>query len=174
MNCSSCPTELPPSKKPNKTGLCKLCYSKAYKAAHRAEERTRNKLHYIENREDIRARKRAYSLHKRKTDPLFKLKENLRIRLVKAIDREQKTGSAVADLGCSIQELKDHLESQFQSGMTWDNWSRDGWHIDHIHPLSKFDLSDPVQLRQACHYTNLQPLWASDNLAKRDTDGNSN
>jgi len=67
---------------------------------------------------------------------------------------------------CKVDELKEYLESQFEEGMTWDNWSRDGWHIDHIVPLSFFDLIDSEQVKKACHYTNLQPLWAEDNLRK--------
>jgi hypothetical protein len=69
-------------------------------------------------------------------------------------------------LGCSIEFLKAHLESKFQPGMSWDNWSHKGWHVDHIVPISAFDLTDEAQLKQACHYTNLQPLWAKDNLKK--------
>ena len=85
-----------------------------------------------------------------------------------ALKGNYKNGSAVKDLGCSIDELKTYLESKFQLGMTWDNWSKDGWHIDHIKPLSSFDLTDKKQLLEACHYTNLQPLWATDNLSKGD------
>lgn len=77
-----------------------------------------------------------------------------------------KSGSPVRDLGCSLEELKTHLEQQFQLGMTWENWSRTGWHIDHIQPLSSFDLTDREQFLKAAHYTNLQPLWAKDNLVK--------
>jgi hypothetical protein len=61
-----------------------------------------------------------------------------------------------------------HLESKFQYGMNWDNWSFEGWHIDHIVPLASFDLTDRKQLLLACHYTNLQPLWAIDNFSKGD------
>ena len=64
------------------------------------------------------------------------------------------------------QCLENNLESKFQSGMTWDNWALDGWHIDHIKPLASFDLTDRNQLLEACNYTNLQPLWAKDNLSK--------
>jgi len=88
-----------------------------------------------------------------------------------AIKKHSKTGSAVRDLGCSIDELKQHLESKFLPGMTWNNYGRFGWHIDHIRPLSQFDLTNPEQLKIACHYTNLQPLWWRDNLSKGDTYG---
>lgn len=96
----------------------------------------------------------------------FKLSDILRSRLNKAIKNNQKAGSAVADLGCSIEELKIHLESQFQEGMSWGNYGLKGWHIDHIKPLASFDLTKEEELKEACHYTNLQPLWAEDNLSK--------
>ena len=65
-----------------------------------------------------------------------------------------------------MSQLISHIESQFKPGMTWDNWSRTGWHLDHIKPLVTFDLTDPEQFRVACHYLNLQPLWAKENLSK--------
>ena len=67
-----------------------------------------------------------------------------------------------------MEELKIYLESKFLPGMTWDNWSKDGWHIDHVVPLASFDLTNKEQFDKACHYTNLQPLWAKDNLSKSD------
>ena len=109
-----------------------------------------------------------YQNQKRKTDTQYKLRVYLRNRLRTAIKNKQKTGSAVRDIGCSVYELKLHLEKQFKSGMTWDNWTPAGWHIDHIVPLASFDLTDREQFLKACHYTNLQPLWAKENLAKRD------
>jgi len=106
------------------------------------------------------------------TTPLnSKLAVNLRGRLNKALKGNYKSGSTVKDLGCSIEKLKQHIESKWQPGMNWDNYGRNGWHIDHIKPLCKFDLSDRVQLKKACNYNNLQPLWAKDNLDKRLTDG---
>lgn len=88
----------------------------------------------------------------------------LRSRLGKAIKNQQKVGSAVEDLGCSIDALIGFLEDKFQEGMSWDNYGE--WHIDHVMPLSSFNLTNPNELKKACHYTNLQPLWSTDNLRK--------
>jgi hypothetical protein len=105
---------------------------------------------------------------RRKNDTQYKLTMSLRSRLNNVLKRNQKVGSAVKDLGCTVDELISYLESKFQPEMSWDNWSKDGWHIDHIKPLTSFDLTDRKQLLEACHYTNLQPLWAKDNLVKSD------
>ena len=119
-------------------------------------------------RENNKDKKNLYFKNKKKTDIQYKLSCNLRSRLNTAFNSNYKDGSAVRDLGCTIDELKTYLESKFQPGMTWDNWTTDGWHIDHIKPLSSFDLTDRKQLLEACHYTNLQPLWAKDNIIKSD------
>lgn len=103
-----------------------------------------------------------------KTDIQFRLSSLLRSRLYHALKSHQKAGSAVQDLGCTITEFKRHLESQFQPGMTWDNQGKSGWHLDHIIPLSKFNLQDRQQFLIANNYTNLQPMWAKDNLVKQD------
>lgn len=108
--------------------------------------------------------------YKNKNSINSKLKSYLRSRVRNAIINNQqksiKIGSAIVALGCSIEDLKKHLESQFQPGMTWDNYGLQGWHIDHIIPLSSFNLADANQFNEACHYTNLQPLWAKDNIKK--------
>lgn len=79
-----------------------------------------------------------------------------------------KAGSAVRDLGCTTEELRAYLEAQFRLGMSWDNYGKGGWEIDHITPLASFDLTDREQFLKACHYTNLQPLWHHENRAKGD------
>lgn len=107
-----------------------------------------------------------YRKHRKQKDIQYRLTELLRNRLRMALKGNQKGGSAISDLGCSMSDFKLYMESKFQPGMTWENYGYNGWHIDHIKPLSAFNLSDPEHFKQACHYTNLQPLWAKDNFAK--------
>ena len=129
---------------------------------------------YIKNRESVlrnrsasraerRAYRRKYERSRRKTDMSFRITKTLRTRLWSAINGVGV--SAISALGCSIDEARDHLASQFSKGMSWENYGS-GWHIDHIKPLAAFDLTDPAQCAAACHYTNLQPMWAEDNLRK--------
>jgi site-specific DNA-cytosine methylase len=98
--------------------------------------------------------------------PQQRLSVTLRARMRSAIKTGQKSGSAVRDLGCSTKDLVQHIESLWLPGMSWDNYGFYGWHIDHIKPLASFDLSDRNQFLEAAHYSNLQPLWAVDNLKK--------
>ena len=161
----------------------KNAYSKEYRKLNKDKIKKRKKIYneawYKINKDKIKLRekiyrslnkdkKNLYFKNKKKTDIQYKLSCNLRSRLNTAFNSNYKDGSAVRDLGCTIDELKTYLESKFQPGMTWDNWTTDGWHIDHIKPLSSFDLTDRKQLLEACHYTNLQPLWAKDNIIKSD------
>jgi len=135
----------------------------------KATEYNAKKREYYKTEKGGAAIKR-YTSDKLKNDLQFKLRHALRTRLNKAIKRGLRESSAVRDLGCTIDQLKQHLESKFQSGMTWNNWGRTGWHIDHIKPLASFDLTDREQLLQAVNYTNLQPLWWKDNLEKKKKD----
>ncbi|MCI0559257.1 MAG: helix-turn-helix domain-containing protein [Nitrososphaera sp.] len=113
---------------------------------------------------ESRAKARTAQQKWDQNDIQFRLRENLRRRLHQAIRNQHKSGSTVKDLGCSISVMKQHLEDQFQPGMTWANYGQ--WHIDHIQPLASFNLEDRQQFLQANHYTNLQPLWAEDNWSK--------
>ncbi len=113
-----------------------------------------------------RERRNKYIKSKLKKDSNYKVSCYLRNRLNIALKNNQKAGSAVKDLGCSIPEFKIYLEKLFQRGMSWNNYGFYGWHIDHKIPLSKFNLTEKEQLLKACHFTNLQPLWAKDNWEK--------
>jgi hypothetical protein len=157
--------------------LCSICYKN-----HRHSQwylndikRCNNKL-FLEKRKQYKANyfqknkiklsniNKKYEYSRLKNDVGFKLRKILRKRLTEAVKNNHKSGSAVRDLGCLIPELKIHLEFKFTEGMTWGNYGK--WHIDHIRPLSSFNLTNPNELKTACHYTNLQPLWAKDNLTK--------
>jgi hypothetical protein len=122
----------------------------------------------IKNRPKDTRDRRVRRRYRYNSDIKFKLSITLRTRLNTALKNNNKVGSAVKDLGCSIEEFKRYIESLWQPGMSWDNWSKDGWHIDHIAPLSSFDLTNVEDFKKACHYTNLQPLWAYDNFRKSD------
>lgn len=126
--------------------------------------KTQAKKWQKDNREKIN----IHARNRRKTDMQYKLKGTLRRRLHSALKNNKKPGSHIKDLGCSVRKLKKYLESLFQPGMTWKNWGRGKgfWQLDHVIPLSSFDLTDREQLLKACHYTNLQPLWYKEHIKK--------
>jgi len=99
-----------------------------------------------------------------------RISNSTRARIVKVLRRNLlgKKATTSVYLGCSVEELKSWLESQFKPGMSWDNYGFRVWHIDHIRPCASFDLSDIEQQKQCFHYTNLQPLWARENIQKKD------
>lgn len=110
------------------------------------------------------AKKRYYS---NKNSPAFRIKKYVAQRIRKALrlQHTNKSASTLQLIGCEIDQLRSHLERRFTDGMSWTNYG-DKWHIDHIVPLAAFDLTDPREQRRAFHYTNLQPLWAADNIRK--------
>jgi Uri superfamily endonuclease len=155
----------------NKDAL--LSKKKEFHLSNRESALEYKKRHYSLNREKIIEQNLAYINRRSKVDAVFRIGRNLRSRLHSALKNNFKSGSAIKDLGCSIDELKSHLESQFTTQMTWDNYGPKGWHIDHIKPLCSFDLTNPEQLKEACNYKNLKPLWWTDNLSKGGRNGKS-
>lgn len=126
--------------------------------------RSRQREYYRANREWIVKRNSKYRSKRRKTNNLVAIADRVRRRLANAIARQgyTKRSSTNELIGCDWNTLASHLESQFTDGMTWEN--RGEWHIDHIIPLAS--ASTEEELLALCHYTNLQPLWAFDNLSK--------
>jgi hypothetical protein len=121
---------------------------------------------YKHNKQKVIAANYDYCKRRRQIDKAYNMSIILRQRLNKALKAKYKGGSAVSDLGCSTENFVKYLESKFKDGMNWENYGRHGWHVDHIIPISSFDLSSPKEIKKACHYTNLQPLWAVDNIKK--------
>lgn len=126
----------------------------------REYDRRRNKLPHR-----IVAHKK-YENYRLKNDLQFRLAKYLRNTVYIAVVSNKEHKKASEFLGCSVYYYRKYLESKFDKGMAWDNYGQ--WHIDHIKPLFKFDLKDKKEFLSAAHYTNTQPLWAKDNLTKRD------
>ena len=140
----------------------KMIYDKEY----RENNKEKYYIYQKEYRENNKEKRNEYINHKSKIDINYRLARNLRSRISNALKGNWKTGSAIKDMGCVVEELKTRFEGLFTSGMNWENYGE--WHIDHIIPLSSFDLSNREEFLKACHYTNLQPLWAEENLSKGD------
>lgn len=161
---------------------CKQCESergKKYHIKNREKDLSRGKEYYIKNKENQLSRHKEYNIknkekllsynneykrNRKLNDPIFKLTINVRGRLyeylkIKSIIKSKKTFDIV---GCSPPQLKEYLENKFTDNMSWENYGE--WHIDHIIPLSTAKTEE--DLYKLCYYTNLQPLWAKDNLAK--------
>jgi hypothetical protein len=119
------------------------------------------KKSYVENNRDVINKRMS---ERKKNEPILKLKMLYRSKINKILgSKREKTFDLI---GCSPSQLKEYLEKQFWVGMTWKNHGLFGWHIDHIIPISS--AKNDKELKMLCHYTNLQPLWALDNIRKRD------
>ena len=197
-SCSRCKQELPESNFYEREGgrlfsHCKKCVSKK-QAAHYAENKDSKaqygKSYYQANREKVLARCRAYRAKskpakrirkanmkwlsawkrlKRGQDVQFAIREKLRKQIWARLKRAgaSKRATTIQLLGCSVQEFRKHMESLWKSGMAWNNHGK-VWHIDHIRPLSSFDLTRLDQQLEAFHFSNTQPLFAFENLTKKD------
>lgn len=152
------------SRAKNPAGLAK------YQTEYRKKNKDRIKNYHSKWREINRNKLRFYWNNYRKNRKIndldFKILCNLQCRLWFALKAKKvnKLFKTIKLVGCTIPELKVHLETQFKNGMTWNNYG--DWHIDHIKPCASFDLSNPEQQKICFHYKNLQPLWATTNIAR--------
>ena len=169
------------SSKDGKQYNCKECRKKEYKKnkkkINKEYQKEYSKQWRIKNKEKIKQKKKIYYKNnkekitediktRRKKDSLFRMRGNLgsRTRIAFKRSKWRKNSSNIEMLGCTYEEAFKHIENQFTEGMTWANHSYYGWHIDHIIPLASAKTEE--ELKSLCHYTNLQPLWAEDNLSK--------
>lgn len=179
--CSMCGLEKDffcfPKDKNRKDGYyvyCKKCRKEIYLS--KSENiREKSKKNYHENKEKNRQKIKErnsiwrknnpeYTTNRKKIDPKFKMIKNVRRRLLRFLESKKltKRNTTIQLTGCNPTQLKEYIENKFQKGMSWENQGL--WHIDHIIPLSSAKTEE--DLIKLCHYTNLQPLWAKDNLAK--------
>ncbi len=145
--------------------------------------RERGKQRYLKNRQLIRKQTdewkknnpelvRKYQRISRnrryKHDISYRIVCALRNRVRKTICGEYKSDRAIGLLGCSITDFRIYIESKFEPGMSWENYGRGGWHLDHIMPCAIFDFTKAEHQKRCFHFSNYQPLWQFDNLSKRD------
>jgi hypothetical protein len=152
-------------------------HGKQYRIKHKERIKEKQKLYRLNNKNKIKEYSKKYELKNKNRRREYnknyipslnvKITHTLSNRILSAvkIKNVKKYTSSSKLLGCSIVFLKEYIESKFTKGMTWENRGNKGWHIDHIKPCSSFDLSDPEQQKICFHYTNLQPLWATTEIA---------
>lgn len=151
-------------------GECKDCNRKMQQSDQTSQEKYRNSEHgravkaaYKRTRK-YREQQTEYEVNRYHTDPMFAVKKNIRGRLQKCLKKKYwlKRSKFAEYIGCTQNELKVHLESKFTEGMSWNNYGK--WHIDHIQCMDSAKTEE--EMLKLCHYTNLQPLWALDNIKK--------
>jgi hypothetical protein len=147
------------------TNICKICKNNTEKEKrdkNRDEYNTRVREWRAANKDRINADKRTREKERRDMDPMYRLRHNLSTRLYMAVSK--KVGNTFELVGCSKDDLVTFLEAEFEEGMSWDNYGE--WHVDHVKPCCSFNLEVPEEQKKCFHWTNLQPLWARDNLSK--------
>ena len=148
----------------NKENIAKQ--KKAYSLKNKENIAKYKKKYYLNNKEHLLKIRSAWDIKRRKNNPNYKLRNNLKTRIWSVLKGIHKSTSTMKLLGCSVDKLWNHLESKFEPWMTKENYGL--WHVDHIIACAKFDLTCPKQQHICFHYTNLQPLSATDNLRKGD------
>ena len=144
----------------------KIKYKDAqYREKNKEKIQKYNKKWRKKNKLLINKKKKEY-YYRRIVDIDYRILNNLRSRIRIAIKNGKKCSKTIDILGASIEEVRFHIQKQFKEGMSWENYGLYGWHIDHIIPCDKFDLSKTNDQKKCFHYTNLQPLWAKDNIKK--------
>jgi hypothetical protein len=154
-------------------------WQKKYYTTHHTKILKKQKEYRLTNKEKLSKVNHEYKINnrdksarwareRRRIDLNTRIKNVLssRIRILIKQKSTTKAGKTLELLGCTLDYFKKHIESQFKEGMSWDNYGKYGWHIDHIIPCASFNLSDPEQQKKCFHYTNLQPLGWLDNIKK--------
>jgi hypothetical protein len=153
--------------------------SRIYREKNKERLNEQSRIYREKNKEKInekRREKRKENLEFFRLKERMRFEENLHLRLIRNYRTRIKNymrfnkislGTGSLELvGLTSEDLKKYIESKFKEGMSWDNYGLYGWHLDHIIPLSS--AKNEEELKKLCHYTNLQPLWAFDNLSKCD------
>jgi len=152
------------------SNICKLCTNnrhKTYRLKNKEKESNRRRNRYLKNKTKEIAYDNLYKKRRIKNDSSYKLIRTLRDRHNKAVKNSgnNKNFRTTDMLGCDSEYLKKYIQIQFKIGMSWENYGK-VWHIDHIYPLSKINWLDIYETAKYCHYSNLQPMFAIENIKK--------
>jgi hypothetical protein len=143
-------------------------YHKEWSEKNREHLREYHKQWREENRDDLNEYKRVYEKTKKDSDPSYKLACYTRTAIYTCLKERNidKYKNTFDYLPYTLEDLIEHIESQFQEDMTWDNYGE--WHVDHIKPMNSFNFESPEDepFQECWSLDNLQPLWAKDNLSK--------
>ncbi len=140
--------------------------NRQFKKSNRVKLRKSEKEWRKKNPEKVRAYRNKYVNSRYHSDVNYRILSAVRSRLALLLPEPGTKGRSVRLLGCSIESFKIYLESKFEPGMNWDNYGRNGWHVDHIMPCSIFDLRKPEHQKRCFHFSNLQPMWEAENIRK--------
>jgi len=159
-------------------------YHKEYRLKHKEHRSKQKKEYYLKNIEhykEYRLKNKEYqkewsfknrksindyTRNKYRTNINFKLRRICRARIRQALKGINKSASTMELIGCTIDELRSHLESLFEPWMTWENQGLGGWDVEHIKAMDKFDLTYPRQQQECCNWSNLQPMEHIANIKK--------
>ena len=159
----------------NKTRLNEK--GRLYSAEHKAEKAAYDKLYSSTHKETRKEYIRNWHRDKYNNDDKYRITNLLRNRIYKSLKKGYYSKETEELVGTDFNEFREYIECLWEPGMSWDNYGSlpDGtspthlvWEIDHILPCVSFDLLDPEQQKICFNYTNLQPLYAADNLFKKD------
>jgi len=141
--------------------------SKTYRNKHKEKIKANYKNWKSKNIDRLRAWRREYD-KKRRQNPMVRLYHNVSRRINESLKSNKAGRKWEGIVGYTLIKLKNHLENKFQNGMSWDNYGKNGWHIDHIMPRSIFNItsSECEEFKKCWDISNLQPLWEKDNLSK--------
>jgi hypothetical protein len=150
---------------------CKACLNtreRDRRSGNPEEYNKKKRESYQVRKNKINETRRKNLQRRRDEEPRYRVMMALHVRLYDAVKHQRgvKSAKTIELLGCTVEQLQTFIEAEFTDGMTWENYGE--WHIDHIRPCASFNLEDPEEQKKCFHWTNLQPLWALDNIRKGD------
>jgi len=149
-----------------KTREKRIKYQREYRLIHLRENRESARKYYFKNKERLSKNNTRNAKERRKTNPSLRILDSLRSRMLHALKGKNKSASTMELIGCTIEELRRHIESKFEPWMTRERYGKGGWDVDHIIAIEKWDKNCPLQFALCWEKSNLQPMEHIKNIKK--------